>query len=204
MNSVLSTNLIPLRWKAYMYLLYNKSCQSIHNTFIEDAGSQTPPERLSKDKGLFEKFQLFWTKNPTHISGTRIFLGSAKNAADYDSLKRNDIKMIINVTSDVPNFFEDEFIYHRVHLLDITEDSFYNHLDEINKTLEIVKNYNEGNILVHCMMGASRSVGFVCLYLMDTLNLNMENAYAFVKDKREAASINKKFYKELEGWKIHI
>ena len=112
--------------------------------------------------------------------------------------------MIINVTSDVPNFFEDEFIYHRVHLLDITEDSFYNHIDEINKTLEIVKNYNEGNILVHCMMGASRSVGFVCMYLMDTLNLNMENAYEFVKDKREAASINKKFYKELEGWKMHI
>ena len=83
----------------------------------------------------------------------------------------------------------------------LTEDSFYNHVDEINKTLEIVKNYNEGNILVHCMMGASRSVGFVCLYLMDTLNINMENAYAFVKDKREAASINKKFYKELKDGK---
>ena len=204
MNSVLSTNLIPLRWKAYMYLFYNKSCQSIHNTFIEDACSQTPPERLSKDKGLLEKFQLFWTKNPTQIPGTRLFLGSAKNAADYDSLKRNDIKMIINVTSDVPNFFEDDFIYHRIHLLDISEDSLYNHVEEINKTLEIVKEYVEGNVLIHCMMGASRSVGFVCLYLMDTLDLNMENAYAFVKDKREAASINKKFYKELETWNVHI
>jgi hypothetical protein len=187
-----------------MYLFYNKSCQSIHQTFIDDVRSQTPPERLSKDTGLFKKFQLFWTTDPTPIPGTNLFLGSAKNAADYDSLKRNNIKMIINVTSDVPNFFEKEFIYHRIHLLDISEDSLYNHEEEINNTLEMVKEHVDGNILIHCMMGASRSVGFVCLYIMDTLNINLENTYAFVKEHREAAAINKKFYTELETWNTQI
>ena len=126
MNSVLSTNLIPLRWKAYMYLFYNKSCQSIHQTFIDDVRSQTPPERLSKDTGLFKKFQLFWTTDPTPIPGTNLFLGSAKNAADYDSLKRNNIKMIINVTSDVPNFFEKECDKKKI-------SYFLDNLAEINK-----------------------------------------------------------------------
>ena len=68
----------------------------------------------------------------------------------------------------------------------------------------MVKEHVDGNILIHCMMGASRSVGFVCLYIMDTLNINLENTYAFVKEHREAAAINKKFYTELETWNTQI
>lgn len=43
-----------------------------------------------------------------------LFLGSEYNAADHDCLRAAGIRTIVNVTTEIPAFFEGEFVYHRI------------------------------------------------------------------------------------------
>lgn len=43
-----------------------------------------------------------------------LFLGSEYNAADHDRLRAAGIRTIVNVTTEIPAFFEGEFVYHRI------------------------------------------------------------------------------------------
>ena len=56
---------------------------------------------------------------------------------------------------------------------------------------------NGGNILVHCFMGSSRSATLVVLYLMKNHHMTFDDAYKFIKEKRNIVNLNTKFAQEL-------
>lgn len=59
-------------------------------------------------------------------------------------------------------------------------------------------------VLVHCMMGISRSPSIVICYLMETEHLSYEEAFASVKAKRWCAHPNSGFEKELIRYGKHL
>lgn len=118
--------------------------------------------------------------SPTHIVDN-IYLGSAINAASYYMLRNLGIKIIINVTNEISDYYPDEFTYVRIPVYDDNKQSIKDYLDN---TVETLNKYsrplsNDNNILVHCFMGASRSVSIVLYYLikrcqMDDLERKLE------------------------------
>lgn len=55
------------------------------------------------------------------------------------------------------------------------------------------------NVLIHCMMGVSRSASLVIWYLMTRGNLTLTEAYNLVKQKRPIINPNRGFVEQLKA-----
>ncbi len=53
--------------------------------------------------------------------------------------------------------------------------------------------------MVHCFMGASRSVSAVVYYLMTEHKMTIEEAIKYIRDKRAAINPNNKFVEALKN-----
>ena len=101
----------------------------------------------------------------THIIDN-IYLGSSYNASNYDLLKEKNIRKIVNVSDNVPNFYNNDIEYYYYEIKDNGIEIFdKKDLDNIIKFIKCDK-----NILVHCVVGRSRSATIVIYYLMKEKN----------------------------------
>ena len=144
--------------------------------------------RIYPPVGVVTEYSSFWSA-PTHVVDN-IYLGSAYNAASYQTLKNRNIKVIMNATTEISDYYPDEFIYLRYKLYDNNKHSIKKYLE---KSYDDIKNHQEntpGNIMIHCFMGASRSASIVIYYLMRTQKkeddtfFTFDDAITFLKDKR--------------------
>lgn len=145
-------------------------------------------KRIYPANSYYMEYSAF-VDNPTHVIDN-IYLGSAYNAASYKILKELDIEVIINATTEISNYFPNDFIYSRYKLYDNNKNSIKKYLKKsFNNIIEYQKKVR-GNILVHCFMGSSRSASIVIYYLMRTQKnnknqlLNFDEAVSFLKQKR--------------------
>ena len=146
--------------------------------------------RIYPASGLYNEYSTFWSR-PTHAIDN-IYLGSAFNAASYDLLKELNIKMIINATTEISNYYEDndEFTYVRYKLYDNNKNSIKKYLERSFNDIQKQQQTVNGNILIHCFMGASRSASIVLYYLMrtkkhhDGRSYTFDDAVAYLKGKR--------------------
>ena len=152
-------------------------------------------KRIFEKVGFIAKYNIFFSK-PTHIIDN-IFLGSAVNAANYETLKKLGIKVIINVTHEIRSYFENdkELKYHQYGIYDNNQTSIEKKLDDVYN--DITKYDKNTNIFIHCYMGASRSVSVVTYYLMKKHNMSFDEAIKYIKDRRPIANISYRFAKDL-------
>ena len=165
------------------------------NKYIdENIGSK----RIFEKVGFFSKYNAFFDK-PTHIIDN-IFLGSAFNAGSYITLKKLDIKVIFNVTHEISNSYNKEFKYHKYGIYDNNQTSIEKKLDKIYN--DILKYKKDTNILIHCYMGASRSVSVVIYYLIRKYNMSVDDEIDYVKNRRKIIKISYRFAKDLAKYQI--
>lgn len=109
----------------------------------------------------------------------------------------------MNITKEISNFFPDDFTYVRYDIYDNNKHSIQQYLEEAYNTIKYHQQNTEGNILVHCHMGASRSASVVIYYLMKTQfhengdAFSFEDALEFVKNKRPIINPTFRFTKDL-------
>lgn len=142
----------------------------------------TTNQRIITEGGfynLYNKCSHFFAY-PNHIVDN-IYLGGAHNAANYNCLKYYNIDIIVNATKDISNYFPEYFTYIRYPLYDNNEDDIKPYLEDFYQT--VVQNPNK-NILVHCLMGASRSASFVIYYMMRRYNMDYMQSLDFLRKKR--------------------
>jgi protein-tyrosine phosphatase len=72
---------------------------------------------------------------------------------------------ILNVSAQVPNYFEDHFLYCNISLIDTETEAVRPHLRRAFEFLNDALRVN-GRVLVHCVAGVSRSVTIAVAYLM--------------------------------------
>ena len=178
------------KFNAFGKVIYDKSFHYINNYMTETSviRNKKPSDNLMNISNFFQ--------NPDLIIDN-IYLGNGYNAANYDLLKNIDIKMIINITDELSNYFTDEFDYLQIKILDNDSSFITPHLDLFFDKIDFFNKNKEGNILIHCYMGSSRSASFVIAYLMKYHKKNYEDAYNFLNIKRETININIKFIHEL-------
>ena len=111
-----------------------------------------------------------------------IYIGNVEAAKDLSLLKKNNIKNIINVTDDKQNFFENNFVYFRVAIKDRRTKS-KQMSDYVPKVIKFIDEC-EGNILIHCNAGTSRSATILLCYIMYSLKLSLKESFQYVIERR--------------------
>ena len=155
---------------------------------IELYENESNSTRIYPASGYYNEYKTFYSE-PTHVIDN-IYLGSAFNAATYDTLKKLNIKVIINATSEISNYYPMEFTYIRYRLYDNNKHSIKKYLEQSFNDIQSHQKNTNGNILIHCFMGASRSASIVLYYLMqikkheDGKPFTFDDAVKYLRDKR--------------------
>lgn len=187
----------PRLW-AYGRLFQNKLLSK-----LQEHGD-TRPVRWNAELPVLERLAYFWSRDPTEVL-PGLFVGSAKNAADSASLDRNNIRVVVNATRDIDNFFEGrksgEIRYARVPIQDTRDGDLGPVQAELDAAVEAIHEAAQAGapVLVHCFMGASRSVAVLCAYMIRHRHMAFAEAYAMIRAKRKCAAINVNFKRWLEA-----
>ena len=155
---------------------------------IELYEDETQSMRIYPSSSYYIEYSTFWG-SPIHIVDN-IYLGSAFNAADYETLKKNNIKIIMNATKEISDYYPKYFSYYRYKLYDNNKHRIKKYLEKSYEDIIYNQQNTQGNILIHCFMGASRSASIVIYYLMRTMKhddgkpFSFDDAVGFLKEKR--------------------
>jgi len=128
-----------------------------------------------------------------------LHLGTEYNASNQRELIQLGVKVIVNVTNEVENFFPNTFDYHKISLVDKPTSNLQEHFDAAVDKIENAMKNKQG-VLVHCQRGISRSASIVIVYIMRSKNISYNEAFQLVKDRRSIIKPNKGFIKQMKEY----
>ncbi|KAG5642630.1 hypothetical protein DXG03_002468 [Asterophora parasitica] len=133
----------------------------------------------------------------------RVYLSDAITAGDHDTLTRLGITHVISVldySPTIPILIPSENKLH-IRLPDEFRADILSHLPETTKFITSVLADNETNkVLVHCMMGISRSATVVCAYLVASSGMSAKEALEHTQARRGIVCPNVGFRKQLDTY----
>ncbi|XP_064621288.1 dual specificity protein phosphatase 10-like [Lineus longissimus] len=126
-----------------------------------------------------------------------LYLGNERDAANHQLLKDFRITYVLNVTSHIPCYFENQGIkYKRLPATDCGQQNLRQYFEEAFRFIEEAYK-NDGNVLIHCQAGVSRSATMTIAYIMKHTHLSMIDCYKYVKARRPIISPNFNFMGQL-------
>ncbi|KAI8604484.1 dual specificity phosphatase, partial [Dissophora ornata] len=151
-----------------------------------------------------------YTKEPVCVL-PHLYLGAEHNATDVRTLARLGVTAVLNVAVEITASSQqqpsspsrvtaingDRIVKtmqgHSIHFKNL---SWTHHQRNLQSEfpmafafIEETKNIG-GKVLVHCQLGVSRSASLVIAYVMKTLQMNLTDAYEFVKTRSGVISPN--------------
>lgn len=127
---------------------------------------------------------------------THIAIGAREDAGDHQALKELGVTHIVNLTSVVPCHFPDAFVYLHIPIQDQEDVNITLELPAVAAFLKHVETIG-GRALVHCIVGVSRSVTLVAMYLMTVHNIRLKHVYDALEALRPIINPN-------EGFKLQL
>jgi len=125
-----------------------------------------------------------------------LYLGNVDDAKNKNILKYLQIKNIINVAKEYKHIHLKDFTCMEIPLRDNSSENISVYFDITSNFIEKCRQNNE-KVLVHCIMGISRSTTIILAYLMKYNNMTLLDAYYFVKKKRSIINPNDGFIEQL-------
>ncbi|XP_058063440.1 dual specificity protein phosphatase Mpk3 isoform X2 [Anopheles bellator] len=136
-----------------------------------------------------------------------LFLGNASHSEDLKSLRKYNIKYILNVTPDLPNVFErdGQIRYLQIPITDHWSQAgeLANHFPDAIKFIDEARS-NGCGVLVHCLAGVSRSVTVTLAYLMFAQTLSLNDAFLLVRSRKPDVSPNFHFMQQLHSFEQQL
>ena len=134
-----------------------------------------------------------------------LILGNSVDASFYSRLEDNNVGTIINVTTEIPNYFENYFNYYKIEIHDQNHETFTNEIfDDVCEFIEaqtkLTKDTNKCNILIHCYMGSSRSASVTAAYLIYKYGYSVDDCIKLLRSKREIVNTNTTFRENIENY----
>ncbi|KAM7367436.1 hypothetical protein PAMP_015338 [Pampus punctatissimus] len=137
----------------------------------------------------------------TNVGPTRIlphlYLGCQRDVLNKDLMQQNDIVYVLNASNTCP---KPDFIPESHFLRVPVNDSFCEKiLPWLDRSVEFIEKAKACNarVLVHCLAGISRSATIAIAYIMKRMEMSLDEAYRFVKEKRPTISPNFNFLGQL-------
>ena len=125
-----------------------------------------------------------------------LYLGSYRNACDKNDLKDLNVTHILNCAIECYNRYPNEFVYCHIKLNDLPS---FNLNPYLNQAINFIDNAhkNNGNILIHCQLGISRSTSCVIAFMIKVMKFTTMEALEFIKRKRKLVMPNYGFLEQL-------
>jgi len=131
----------------------------------------------------------------------RLYLSGYRAAGNTENLQALGITHVISIVDfdpNIPNYIPSANKLH-IRLFDLETEDLLTYLPSTTDFITQALAENESNkVLVHCMMGISRSATVVCAYIIVTEKMLASDAIEYVKKKREIICPNLGFRKQLE------
>jgi len=174
-----STN--PLSWLGYYtvnypgYYLYTQACDYMQ-----------PDESVGK--------------NITKIT-QNLYICDWATSFNKELLKAHNITNVVVCVYGLSPRYPNDFKYKTIPLIDSPIEPIIDYFDETNKYIQEIIN-NGGNVLVHCMCGASRSVSIIAAYIIykGRGNVKPEIALKYLRSKRKEVNPNTGYIEQLEEY----
>lgn len=132
-----------------------------------------------------------------------LWVGAISSSSNKKNMKSHNIKMIVSAHVGGSALFPYDFEYKLIELLDISNENIIDCFEKILPAIYDVISRDYG-VLVHCMMGASRSVTIVAAYLIKYHNMTTEKSIKYMKKIREEVDPNPGYIKQLKLYENHI
>ena len=160
-----------------------KICRNCYNIELEEENKIIMND-IKTEKINFEGNEIIKDK---------LFLGNKMSATQKEELKIRGITHILMVGYYLCELYPDEFEYGNIEIEDYERENifkyFYTCINFIDKSKICY---------VHCQAGVSRSASIVIAYVMYKLKLNFDDAFDYVRQKRNLISPNIGFILQLE------
>ncbi|KAH3850690.1 dual specificity protein phosphatase 10-like [Dreissena polymorpha] len=126
-----------------------------------------------------------------------LYLGNERDAANLQRLNDLGVTYVLNVTSHLPQHFENHGIrYKRIPASDSGQQNLRQYFEEAGCFIDEAREAG-AKLLVHCQAGVSRSATITISFLLQHSRMSMTDAYRYVKSKRPIISPNFNFMGQL-------
>ncbi len=127
-----------------------------------------------------------------------IYLGNFESSINPEYLKKYNIGAIVRIidpamSSSCKNNIS-SINYHQIELIDHPSENITKHFPEF---LKFVNSNGKTNILIHCLMGISRSPIFTTLVLTNNYNFTISDAIEYIGQKRPIIKPKSEFINQL-------
>ena len=125
-----------------------------------------------------------------------LYLSGQLAASNLECLERLGITHVLNCCERIPCKFKSRYTYKTIAVLDTKSSDIRAHIPEALSFIDEAQAAN-GKVLVHCMVGASRSVSLVLAWLVARCKMPLKEAYLQVRKARHQARPNRSFCEQL-------
>ncbi|ESO98300.1 hypothetical protein LOTGIDRAFT_114339, partial [Lottia gigantea] len=146
-------------------------------------------------KASFTPLLFYFQTQPVELM-PYLFLGDALHSTMKDQLLDLGITAILNVSTSCANHFPQDFRYKIIPVEDTASADLHFWFKDAIQFIEEEKK-DGGKILVHCKGGVSRSATVCLAYIMYTRCVGLEDAFDFIKSRRDSISPNANFMMQL-------
>lgn len=148
-----------------------------------------------------------------------VYISSYREAMDEELLRSNNIRSIVCIMDeDMPNDTLD--MYSRLNIkrmfIEMCDSPLSNIRSHFSCIIDFIKGNPEGNLLVHCFAGASRSVTAVAAYMLhihyeyyeskgcDTGTCQVDDILSMIRSRRRASDPNLGFIYQLTQYEHEL
>ena len=133
-----------------------------------------------------------------YTDAMKLYLGSASDANDENKLTKNNIKTIICVADEVKIKTTNITVY-KYNFQDTYDCNISIYFDEISDLI-----HKQDSVLVNCLAGVSRSASLVIAYLMKYYEMDLQEAFLYVRKRRKMICPNKQFMTYLHEYELKL
>ncbi|KAJ3560233.1 hypothetical protein NP233_g10974 [Leucocoprinus birnbaumii] len=129
----------------------------------------------------------------------RLYLGNWVAAGDAKMLTKLGITHVVSmleIEPGIPDVIKETNKLH-VRVNDSADTNILRHLEETTNFIKAALANENNRVLVHCLMGISRSATAVCAYMIATEKMTGAEAIAYVQKKRPIVCPNLGFRQQL-------
>ena len=137
-------------------------------------------------------------KIPISKIENNLYLGSIEDAYDVKKLSVVGITHILNMATEIPNFYETRFIYKKINGKDSPTFQLNNYFDEVADFIH--EGMKTGKVFVHCFCGISRSTTAIIAYMIKYKSAEPKKTFESLRKKRWIVYPNDGFMNQLEEY----
>lgn len=134
----------------------------------------------------------------------KIYISDLRSSISESILKEHGITHIITAIVGVPITYPDQYTYLTLPLLDNTSQDMTEHFYVCNTFIrDALSKSDDNRVLIHCMVGASRSATLAAAYIYSETGHCMNDIISAMKNKRDVVNPNPYFLEQLHKYANH-